>query len=79
MISKGLSDGLNRALMKTGFRLWLDFEDAAGTPWIFNPHFLTTLPWVKGFSNDFRPAVTLRRYKQKFKKRKRNGTRNQLN
>jgi len=46
MISKGLSDGLNRALMKTGYRPWLDFEDAAGTPWIFNPHFLTTLPWV---------------------------------
>jgi hypothetical protein len=34
---------------------------------------------VQGFSNDFRPAVTLRRYKQKFKKKKKNGTRNQLN
>mmetsp|Transcript_28558 Transcript_28558/g.39302 ORF Transcript_28558/g.39302 Transcript_28558/m.39302 type:complete len:102 (+) Transcript_28558:118-423(+) len=36
----GLKDPLNRTLMKTGYRPWLDLADAAGTPWIFNSQFL---------------------------------------
>jgi hypothetical protein len=31
--------------MKTGYRPWLDLEDAAGTPWIFNPQYLTVHGW----------------------------------